>query len=119
MDADADVFPYLHANAEANDVSVTTLKSRFERITIRQLREIDLLVAADICFWDELVNPVYNLVSRAVKAGVKKIIIADPERSPFLDVARRCEQRFCAELLPWRTSRPVSARGVLMILENA
>ncbi|MCZ6831651.1 MAG: methyltransferase domain-containing protein [Gammaproteobacteria bacterium] len=119
VDADADVFPYLRANAEANGVEVTTLKSRFEKISGRQLESVDLLVAADICFWDELVNPVFNLIKRAVKAGVKKIIIADPERSPFLEVARRCEDSFCAELLEWRTRRPLSARGTLLILENA
>ena len=32
-----------------------------------------MLIAADICFWDELVDPVYNLVKRAVNAGVKKV----------------------------------------------
>ena len=119
VDADADVFPYLQANANANGVAVTTLKSRFEKITVKQLQSIDLLVAADICFWDELVNPVFNLVNRAVKAGVKKVVIADPERSPFFDVAQRCEDRFCAELREWRTRRPVTARGSLLILENA
>ncbi|MEZ5503739.1 MAG: hypothetical protein R3E50_14165 [Halioglobus sp.] len=56
-----------------------------------------MLIAADICFWDELVDPVFNMVNRAVRAGVKHIIIADPERSTFLDMARRCEKRFCAE----------------------
>jgi predicted nicotinamide N-methyase len=119
VDADADVFPYLEANAAANGVSVTTLQSRFEKITARQLKSIDLLVAADICFWDELVNPVFNLVNRAVKAGVKKIVIADPERSPFFEVAERCEDRFCAEVLDWKTSRPVNARGALLLIENA
>jgi len=119
MDADKDVFPYLQANAEANKVSVTTLQSRFEKITTRQLRDIDMLVAADICFWDELVDPVYNLVKRAVKAGVKKIVIADPERSTFLEMAHRCEREFCAETIDWSTSKPVTARGALMVIENA
>jgi predicted nicotinamide N-methyase len=119
VDADKDVFPYLQANAEANGVAVTTLQSRFEKISSRQLEQIDLLVAADICFWDELVKPVFNLVNRAVNAGVKKIIIADPERSPFFEMAQRCEQKFYAETLPWSTRRPVDARGALMIIENA
>ncbi len=119
VDADADVFPYLLANAEANEVTVEPLASRFEKITTKQLENIDLLVAADICFWDELVNPVFNLVNRAVKAGVKKIIIADPERSPFFEVAERCADRFCAELLDWRTTKPLNASGSLLIIENA
>jgi predicted nicotinamide N-methyase len=119
VDADADVFPYLEANAAANGVSVTTLQSRFEKITARQLQQVDLLIAADICFWDELVNPVFNLVNRAVKAGVKKVVIADPERSTFFEMAHRCEDKFCADILEWRTRRPVQASGALMVLENA
>ena len=119
VDADGDVFPYLEANAAANGVSVTALQSRFEKITTRQLKDIDLLIAADICFWDELVNPVFNLVNRAVKAGVKKIIIADPERSTFFDMARRCEDKFCADILDWKTRGTIKARGSLMVLENA
>lgn len=118
VDADRDVFPYLQANAEANGVSVEPLQSRFEKITTRQLQDIDLLIAADICFWDELVNPVFNLVSRAVKAGVKKIVIADPERSTFFEMAHRCEDKFCADIIEWRTRRPVTASGALMVLEN-
>ena len=119
VDADGDVFPYLEANAAANGVSVTTLQSHFEKITTRQLKDIDLLIAADICFWDELVNPVFNLVNRAVKAGVKQIIIADPERSTFFEMARRCEDKFCADILDWKTRGAIKARGSLMVLENA
>jgi predicted nicotinamide N-methyase len=119
VDADKDVFPYLQANAEANGVAVTTLQKRFEKITTAQLQHYDMLIAADICFWDELVNPVFNLVSRAVKAGVKKIIVADPKRSTFLEMAQRCEQKFAAEVMPWTTTRPVSARGALMVIDQA
>ena len=119
VDADKDVFPYLLANAEANGVEVEPVQSRFERITHKQLEEVDLLVAADICFWDELVSPVYNLVKRAVTAGVKKVVIADPERSTFFEMAHRCEDRFCSEVVEWRTRRPVKASGALMVLENA
>ncbi len=119
VDADRDVFPYLQANAAANGVDVTTRQSKFQKITTKQLKDIDLLIAADICFWDELVDPVYNLVKRAVKAGVKKVVIADPERSPFFEMAHRCEDKFCAEIIEWRTRKPVEASGALMVLENA
>ncbi len=119
MDADASVFPFLDATARLNGVSTEPLVSRFEQLSTRQLSRFDLLIAADICFWDELVNPVFNLVNRAVKAGVKHIVIADPERSTFLEMARRCEARHSAETLEWRTHGPIKARGALMILENA
>jgi predicted nicotinamide N-methyase len=119
IDADNDVFPYLNAIAHLNDVKVLTLTSRFEKLSKRQLSEFDVLIAADICFWDELVNPVFNMINRAVDAGVKHIFIADPERSSFFAMAERCMQKHCAELIEWNTSIPVSARGAILVIENA
>jgi len=119
VDADSNVFPYLEATASINHVQTRPLTSRFEKLTKKQLGQYDMLIAADICFWDELVDPVANLVNRAVQAGVKQILIADPERSTFFDMARICEQRHCAELVPWETSTPIKARGAIMVLHNA
>lgn len=119
MDADPDVFPFLEAAAGLNGVSCAPLLSSFEKLGTRQLAQFDMLIGADICFWEDLVDPVFNLVNRAVKAGVKHIIIADPARPTFLEMARRCEQRHCAETVAWKIDKPVKARGALMILENA
>lgn len=119
VDADPDVFPFLQATAEINGVETRHLVSRFEKLTIRQLAQYDLLIAADVCFWDELVNPVTNLVNRAVKAGVKQILIADPERSPFFEVAGRCADKHYAEIVEWRTSGSIKASGAIMVLQNA
>ena len=118
-DADPDVFPYLEASAHVNGVSTTHLVSSFEKLTTKQLSQFDMLIAADICFWDELVDPVFNMVNRAVKAGVKHIVIADPERSTFFDMANRCQNRFSAEVFEWKTLKPINARGALMVLHNA
>lgn len=119
VDADPDVFPFLEASAALNGVAVTPVASTFEKLSTQQLSQFDMLIAADICFWDELVNPVFNLVNRAVKAGVKHIVIADPERPTFLEMARRCQIRHCAEIMEWRTSTPIPASGALLVLENA
>ena len=119
VDADPDVFPFLQASASLNGVETTSLVSRFEKLSTRQLAQFDMLIAADICFWDELVNPVYNMVNRAVKAGVKHILIADPERSTFFEMAERCVDRHCADIVEWQTRSPVKARGAIMVIENA
>jgi predicted nicotinamide N-methyase len=119
VDADPDVFPFLEETAKLNGVQTTPLVSRFEKITTRQLSGFDMLVAADICFWDELVKPVYNLVNRAVRAGIAKILIADPERPPFYQMAERCVERHCAEIIEWQTSTPIKASGAIMVIENA
>jgi predicted nicotinamide N-methyase len=119
VDADPSVFPYLDAVAGLNGVTTTTRKSRFQQLSKRQLSGYDMLIAADICFWDELVNPVYNMVNRAVQAGVKQVVIADPERSTFLEMAERSMAKHCGDLVEWKISRPVKARGALLVIENA
>lgn len=119
VDADESVFPFLQAVAQINEVNIQTLTSRFEKLSKRQLAQYDMLIAGDICFWEELVNPVFNMINRAVDAGVKHIIIADPERAPFFDMAQRCIDRHCADLIEWSTDTPVPARGALLVIENA
>ena len=119
MDADPDVFPFLHATAEVNGVRTRELVSRFEKLSTKQLSQYDMLIAADICFWDELVKPVTTMVNRAVKAGVKHILIADPERSPFFEIAERCADKHCAEVIEWSTRGSIEASGAIMVLENA
>lgn len=119
VDADESVFPFLQAVAQINEVNIQTLTSRFEKLSKRQLAQYDMLIAGDICFWEELVNPVFNMINRAVDAGVKHIIIADPERAPFFDMAQRCIDRHCADLIEWSTDTPVHARGALLVIENA
>jgi predicted nicotinamide N-methyase len=119
MDADADVFPFLEATAKLNGVKTKQLVSHFEDLTTKKLSKYDLLIGADICFWDEMVKPLSNLVKRAVNAGVKQIIIADPGREPFYELAERCEKKHYAELIDWETRSPVRAQGNLLIIENA
>jgi hypothetical protein len=59
------------------------------------------------------------MVDRAVKAGVKHIVIADPERSTFLEMAERSMKKHCADLVDWSIKRPVKAQGALLVIENA
>ena len=118
VDADPDVFPFLAATAELNGVQTTPLVSRFEKLTTRRLADFDMLVAADVCFWDELVDPVFNLVNRAVRAGVKQILIADPERPTFHAMAQRCVDRHGGEIVEWQTRAPQQARGAILVIHN-
>lgn len=119
MDADENVFPYLDAVAELNGVQTEHLVKRFEKLTTRKLARYDMLIAADICFWDELMDPVESMIDRAVRAGVKHILVSDPERAPFLEIAERCQQRYGAELFDWQTRGSIEATGAILLLENA
>ena len=79
IDADDNVFPYLDLHAEINGVEVKTKKARFEELKKKTLAKQDLIIGGDICFWDEMIDPLYDLVKKARKAGVAQIILADPE----------------------------------------
>lgn len=118
VDADRNVFPFLEVTAELNGVSTEPRVCRFERLGKRDLAAFDTLIAADVCFWDELVSPVANLVNRAVDAGVERIIIADPERPTFHTMAERCLKRHGGELINHRTRGALAASGALLVIDN-
>lgn len=118
VDADKHVFPFLEVHAKANGVEIATEVKRFERLSVERLRGVDVILGADICFWDEL-NPVlFNLIRRALKAGVKQIVIGDPSRSPFTGLAERCLEVFPgARVVSRSIARPVRATGELLVVE--
>jgi predicted nicotinamide N-methyase len=118
VDADPNVFPFLAVTAALNGVSTEPRVSRFEKLSTRYLAEFDTLIAADICFWDELVSPVANMVNRALSAGVKRIVIADPERPTFHEMATRCIDKHGGEVLPWRTRGALAGSGALLVINN-
>lgn len=117
-DADEDVFPYLQLHAEKNKAKVDTLQKRFEKLSKKDLAEYDVIIAADVCFWDELTDVHYKLIKRAIKAGVKKIVYADPERSPFVELSEKCHTKLYADVYEKQLKRP-EAYGVMMVIENA
>lgn len=118
LDADPDVMPYLELTAQLNATAVTPIVGRFEDLNAEILSATDLLIGADICFWDELVDPVVNMISTAVESGTKKIVIADPQRAPFLSVCEQILEGFGGELLEWRAEGTKTA-GALLVIENA
>lgn len=118
VDADAQVFPFLQLHAASNGTTITTLQSDFESLGAAQLQDCNWLIAADICFWDELVEPVYSLIARACDAGVDKIVIADPQRPTFFEMAEHCVEAFYGEIVLRRIQQPRSLEGALLVIEN-
>ena len=119
VDADAAVFPYMDLHAKINKAKIKPLQKYFEKITKKDLAKYDVIIAADVCFWDELEDIHFNLIKRAIKAGVKKIVYADPERQPFIDLAERCVDKHFADVYEKELKKPVKTQGSLMIIENA
>lgn len=117
-DADKNVFPFLKLHADENSVKVKTKVSKYEKISDATLAKQDLIVGGDICFWDELVDPLYDTIKRAMANGVQTVIIGDPGRPPFHDLAARCKKDFRAFLIPYGVSDPANYDGYLLVVSN-
>lgn len=117
-DADANVFPLLQMHAEANAIRIKTKVSRYEDLKPALLAQQDLVLGADICFWDQLVDPLHQLIRNALEAGVPRIVIADPGRPPFLRLARRCRKLYKGSLRSVAIEKPKKHDGYLLIISN-
>jgi predicted nicotinamide N-methyase len=120
LDADAAVFPYLQLHAQHNGVHVATRQGTFADLTPLDLAAFELIVGADICFWEELVDPLYQLIRHSVAAGVAEILLADPSRPPFDELCARCVQHGDAEVLDWAMTKPIAESGrILRVVGDA
>lgn len=114
LDVDEEVFPFLDAQAELNDVRIKKLHKSMEDMKKEDLASFDLIVGGDICFWEELTDQWFAMLKRAARAGVKNVVLADPGRKPFLDLIDKCEARWQTEMLAWYTHEPKYFSGYLM-----
>lgn len=120
VDADKNVFPFMQLHAEINGVRIQSEQNSFERLTKKWLSNFDVILGSDICFWDEMSDTLFNLTKRSRQAGVKQIIIADPCRSPFTELAKRSKEKYPqdAHTISRRINSPVKASGDLLIIDN-
>lgn len=118
VDADKNVFPFLDMHAKLNKAKVTNKVSRYENLKGSLLAEQDMILGGDICFWNELIDPLFKLIKKALKNGVGTIIIADPGRSPFLKLAKQCKKKFDAELIEVELEDPIEEDGYLLIIKQ-
>ena len=117
VDADPEVFPYLDLHAEVNRVEIQTRQARFEELKPVELAAYDVMLAADVCFWDEMVDPLYGLIEKAAQAGVQQIVLADPGRSPFTQLCERCVENLGGQTKDWNVEgAAATASGTLLII---
>ena len=117
VDADSDVFPFLELHASINRVEIQTIRAKFEDLTGEFLSNIDVLIGSDVCFWDDMIKPVFNLMRRARRHGIKKIVIADPGRSPFRKLSSMATKELGAQTNDWDTGIRYKAAGQLLVVE--
>ncbi len=114
-DRDPGVFPYLEMLAALNGVQVQTLKRTFNTLHKSDLQGYHCLLGSDICFWENMTLALTRLIGRALRAGVRRIAIADPGRPPFMALAEQCLARHAdAELLEWRANDPRPLSGYIL-----
>lgn len=102
VDMDANVFPFLEVTAALNNVTVVPLQADFTKLNGQRLGAEHMLIGSDICFWDSMVEPLFQLAERAIAAGVRRLVIADPGRPTFYELADRCAKHGAKR--GWRTS---------------
>jgi len=95
-------------------VEISTLKKDFDGIRTKHLKNVDLLIAADVCFWDTLVKPLKNLVLRALRANVQQVLISDPGRPPFEEIGEYFAGKRGGEILDWTARRPRRSEGRIL-----
>lgn len=119
IDADSNVFPYALTHQALNDVSVKTRHAGFNDLEQTDFARQDVIVGADICFWPELSTQLKSLIAKAVSAKIKRIILADPGRNTFLQLAEHCSHLYHSTLLPMEIpGKTKSKKGYLMVIEN-
>lgn len=116
VDIDPGVEPFLNLQADINGCEVTFRRQNFERISSKQLTPYHTLIGADICFWDSMTGVLFNLIRRARKAGVEQVLIADPGRPPFWELADRCRDAWGTEYVTRTIGKPfITTKHILVV----
>ena len=118
IDIDASVQPYFALQNAINDSVVKFQQRSFESLTTDELNQYQYIIGSDICFWDEMTDPLFDLIERAIKSGVKKILIADPGRPPFWELGDRCAQRLNSEIITRRIYQPFKSEKYILAITN-
>ena len=114
LDIDSEVFPYLHMHADLNGVNVITIKQGFDDFSQDQLKDFDILIGSDICFWDSMVESLKRFILRALASGVRRILIADPGRSSFEELGRFFAEKESGIIRDWSVYHPYPIMGRIL-----
>ena len=118
VDIDPEVFPYLHRHSEINQVEIATINLGFKDLTRYHLKDIKVLIGADICFWDSMVEPICTLISRAMDEDVSLVVLADPGRPPFSRLGAIFGKDRGGEMLNWSTDQPHPIEGRILRISS-
>lgn len=118
LDIDESVAPFLALQAEINQCAMSFEARSFESLSRDELSRYQIVIGTDICFWDEMTAPLFDLLELALEAGVERIIIADPGRPPFWDLVDRSMQSFPAEVVTRRIYQPWKTEKYMLVIDQ-
>ena len=118
IDIDSSVQPYFELQNSINGCEVEFQERSFETIYENELNNYQYIIGSDVCFWDEMTNPLLNLLQRAIKSGVEKILIADPGRPPFWQLTEICSQKFNSEVVSRRIYTPWKSEKYILVIRG-
>ncbi|MDG1474873.1 MAG: class I SAM-dependent methyltransferase [Porticoccaceae bacterium] len=118
LDIDGTVEPFLRLQALENNADVTFQLGDFARLKVTDLESYDTIIGADICFWDDLVEPLYDFIKLSLSAGVNRIIIADPGRPPFWALCDIAVEHLNGEVLTRRIDKPRKTEKFILSIER-
>lgn len=117
LDADESVFPFVELHAQRNQVTTNTYCGRFEDLTEKELAGFDVIIGADICFWDEMVAPLEQALDRALAADVGRIVLTDPGRPTFRALAEAIDNSYeDVVYTDWDVPEPHNLWGLVLDL---
>jgi predicted nicotinamide N-methyase len=114
VDIDAEVFPYVGLHAGINKVDIQTMQLGFDGISGKKMKKIDVVIGADICFWDDMVTSLKALILRALGADTQLVLIADPGRSPFETMGSYFVENQQGETMDRSINHPYPIQGRLL-----
>ncbi len=114
VDIDEEVFPFLRLHADINRVEIATMMKGFSTLMDKDLEDVDVMIGADICFWEATVDPLKTLISRGLQEGVKLILIADPGRAPFERLGTYCVKNLGGVMLRSSVNHPYHINGRIL-----
>ena len=106
---------HLEAVARLNGVSTTPWVQRFEKVRKKDLKNVDILFGGDICFWDELVKPVGQMINRAIDAGAAQL---SSETLSDLHFMRWRSGKRMARIAGLADIPKAKATGALLVIHN-
>ena len=92
----------------------------FESMTTEELASFETIIGTDICFWDDMTQPLFDFIALALESGVERVIFADPGRPPFWDLVDSCISSFVnAEVVVRRIYEPWKTEKFILVISRA